>query len=252
MKWSCSRSWCLKIFHITSSKHSTKDIRERIDWRHSLDHTYLPAEDWLEDLGLCQEMRWLWSGRQEPDKSTHVSTNTIVVDSFSNWPEVVPVKRITTANIIDAFENIFTQHGYPTEIVTDIGTQFTLQDFTRMCETHSIKNSFSAPYFLQRNGRVERVVDIFKRFLVRMQNEGNMSTIIRKFLKTYQTTPSHPLGGKTPARMFTGRKFRTELDMVLPKPSECIASMETTTQQNHMKKNFGNRQGARGGSFDTN
>ena len=120
----------------------------------------------------------------------------IVVDSFSNWPGVVSMKKITTANTIDAFENIFTQHGYPTEIVTDSGTRFTSQDFTRFCETHAIKKSFSAPYIPQSNGRAEWMVDIFKRSLAKMQNGGNMSTIIRKFLKTYRTTPSQALEGE--------------------------------------------------------
>ena len=114
----------------------------------------------------------------------------IVIDPFSNWPEVVPMKKITTANTIEAFENIFTQHGHPIEIVTDNGTQFTSQDFIRFCEAHSIKKFFSAPYFPQSNGRAERMVDIFKRSLAKMQNEGNMSTIIRKFLKL--TAQLHP------------------------------------------------------------
>lgn len=88
-----------------------------------------------------------------------------------------------------------------------------------------------------------------------MQNEGDIASNLKRFLKTYRTIPSQALNGKTPAEMFTGRKFRTDLDMLRPKPEpssviQTIASVQTSKHQAQMKENFDKHHGAKARSFE--
>ncbi|XP_003737698.1 uncharacterized protein K02A2.6-like [Galendromus occidentalis] len=208
----------------------------------------IPLSPWEKPEGPWKRIHADFAG---PMKNVHY---LIIVDSFSNWPEIIPMKKITTANTIEAFESLFTQYGVPEEIVTDHGTQFTAHDFKEFCRRNDIKKSFSAVNFPQSNGRAERMVDTFKRALSKMQREGTTSANIQKFLRSYRTIPSRALDGKTPAEMFTGRKFRTELDMLLPqaRKNHAIASIQTSRYEARMKKNFDRHHGVREKSFETN
>ena len=43
----------------------------------------------------------------------------IIVDYFSNYPEVVKLSSTSSSNIIKQMKYIFSMHGIPEEIVTD-------------------------------------------------------------------------------------------------------------------------------------
>ena len=47
-----------------------------------------------------------------------------IVDSFSKWFEVVPMKSTTATRTVEELRKLFAQHGLPEELVSDNGTQF--------------------------------------------------------------------------------------------------------------------------------
>ena len=46
----------------------------------------------------------------------------VIVDRFSGFPFVYPVRSLTTRTILSKFEDCFYEHGYPNTIRTDGGT----------------------------------------------------------------------------------------------------------------------------------
>jgi len=44
-----------------------------------------------------------------------------VVDYYSNYPEVIHLNSITSANVIEKLKDLFTIHGIPNTLVTDNG-----------------------------------------------------------------------------------------------------------------------------------
>lgn len=49
------------------------------------------------------------------------------VDTFSKWPEVQVMTSTTAATTLDVLREWFGQCGIPEQVVTDNGTQFTLE-----------------------------------------------------------------------------------------------------------------------------
>ena len=69
----------------------------------------------------------------------------ILIDSYSRWPEVVPMRTTT----IKELRLIFATSGLPEQIFTDNGPQFVSEEFTRSNGIQHIKIASK----VQRNGR---------------------------------------------------------------------------------------------------
>src|SRR5277367_2175806 len=49
----------------------------------------------------------------------------IIIDAYSKWLDVIPVKKTTSTVMIKHLRRTIAQHGLPTYLVTDNGPQFT-------------------------------------------------------------------------------------------------------------------------------
>ena len=92
----------------------------------------------------------------------------IVVDTFSKWPEVVPMKVTTATRTIEELRSIFACWGLPEQIITDNGPQFTSEEFQKFVCSNGIKHSRTAPYHPQSNEAAERFVQTFKQAMKKM------------------------------------------------------------------------------------
>jgi hypothetical protein len=139
----------------------------------------------------------------------------VMVDAFSNWPEIVKMRSTTTEKTIQVMEEIFARWGPCSAIVSDNGPQFIASAFKDFCKKHAINHITSAPYHPQSNGRAERFVDIMKTGMRKLEGEGNVDERLRQFLTNYRRTPSNALDGKSPFELMTGRKMPTRHDHLL-------------------------------------
>ncbi len=58
----------------------------------------------------------------------------VMTDSFSRWPELVPLSDISARTIANAFfEHVVCRHGCPQKILSDRGTQFMAELFQTLC-----------------------------------------------------------------------------------------------------------------------
>ncbi|XP_055589501.1 uncharacterized protein K02A2.6-like [Uranotaenia lowii] len=169
----------------------------------------------------------------------------ILVDAFSKWPEVVPTKRITTADTLIILRSIFARFGMPETLVSDNGRQLVSEEFERYCEVNGILHLKTPPFHPQSNGLAERFVDTFKRTLKKITAGGEvLAEAIDTFLLCYRSTPCRGApDGKTPAEVLLGRPVRTSLDLLKP-PSQYFSK---TTKQDQQ---FNRKHGAKARSYE--
>nr|XP_027214449.1 uncharacterized protein K02A2.6-like [Penaeus vannamei] len=67
------------------------------------------------------------------------------VDSFSKWPEVIPMTSTTAYSTVRVLMSLFATHGIPEQIVSDNGPQFVSSEFDSFCKGNNIKHIRSAP-----------------------------------------------------------------------------------------------------------
>ncbi|KFD66196.1 hypothetical protein M514_21483 [Trichuris suis] len=145
----------------------------------------------------------------------------LLVDSFSKWPEICLLERITSESVIDALKTIFSHHGVPLVLVMDNGRRFVSSEFALFCSSNGIWHVCTAPYMPQSNGQVERFVDTFKRALSKRVEGQTTRDCIREFLMMYRSTP-HPTTECTPSEMLMKRRIRTVLVLMIPRGNEKV------------------------------
>lgn len=70
----------------------------------------------------------------------------VVVDYATRYPEAVPMKSIESERVAEELLNIFSRLGFPSEILTDQGTQFTANVMKEISRLLSIKQLTTTPY----------------------------------------------------------------------------------------------------------
>ena len=86
----------------------------------------------------------------------------VVVDAFSKWIEVFPVKSASSATTIGKLRALFATHGIPESIVSDNGSPFTSSEMKEFFTANGVKQVTSSPYHPSSNGLAERAVQTCK------------------------------------------------------------------------------------------
>ena len=89
------------------------------------------------------------------------------IDHFSRWPEAIAT-RVANAETVASFlhNKIISQHGTPSELLSDHGTHFTSHVISLLCKKYKIRKLMSTPYTPQSNGIVERFMGYLKTALI--------------------------------------------------------------------------------------
>ena len=82
-----------------------------------------------------------------------------MIDKFSRFCLLEPVKNIKTLTIIKAFQKWLNLLGAPQNLLSDNGTQFTSEIFRTFTETFNTKQHFSTPHYPESNGQIESYID---------------------------------------------------------------------------------------------
>uniref|UniRef100_A0A803JEM1 Gypsy retrotransposon integrase-like protein 1 n=1 Tax=Xenopus tropicalis TaxID=8364 RepID=A0A803JEM1_XENTR len=133
----------------------------------------------------------------------------VVVDIFSKWVEVIPVKRddaLTTAKVL--WEHIFSRWGFPQILESDRGTHFTGQVMQATCAILGIKQRFHFVYHPISAGIVERMNRTLKSRISKMLlDKGNtwveaLPAVLMSIRGTTSSATQY-----TPFELMTGRKM---------------------------------------------
>eukprot|EP00873_Tetraselmis_striata_P008292 jgi/Tetstr1/428556/TSEL_018550.t1 len=86
----------------------------------------------------------------------------VIVEHFSKWIELVPVRDLEASTTAKALhQRVLARYGAPVEVVTDNGTEYQ-GAFREQLERHAIQPVDIPPGHSQANGMVERIVQVLK------------------------------------------------------------------------------------------
>jgi RNase H-like domain found in reverse transcriptase/Reverse transcriptase (RNA-dependent DNA polymerase)/Integrase zinc binding domain/Chromo (CHRromatin Organisation MOdifier) domain len=103
----------------------------------------------------------------ELPKSAGFNAVLVVVDRLTKMSHFIPtnttVNAEETANLY--FRHVFKYHGFPEDIVSDRGTQFTSKFWSRLMSLCNIQRNMSTAYHPQSDGQTERVNQTLEQYL---------------------------------------------------------------------------------------
>jgi transposase InsO family protein len=137
----------------------------------------------------------------------------VVMDEFTKWPEVIPLKNQKAETIAEALvQHVFYRYGLPQVIHSDKATNLGLSHICKnVCDLLGISRSFSSAGHPEGNAQVER----FNRFLVAglyclmNKKQNDWDTQLPGLLFAYRTSV-HSTTGESPFFLNHGR------DPILP------------------------------------
>jgi hypothetical protein len=88
-----------------------------------------------------------------PGGFTHV---LVAIDKFTKWIEFKPIAKLTPDRVVNFISDILHWFGFPNTIITDLGSNFTANQFWEFCENSSIKVKYVSVAHPRANGQVER------------------------------------------------------------------------------------------------
>ena len=157
----------------------------------------------------------------------------VVVDAFSKWIEVFPVKSASSATTIEKLRCLFATHGIPESIVSDNGSPFTCSEMKEFLIASGVKQITSSPYHPSSNGLAERAVQTYKSALKKMDGPS-LNVKLQCFLLNYRTTPQGSTG-VPPSQLLMGRQLRAHLDQVIPDLTKHVQAVQDSQKLYHDK-----------------
>ena len=80
----------------------------------------------------------------------------VIMDAFSRFPEIYPVRDMSTKTLIDKFRDFFSRYGFPDAILSDNGPQYRSRAFLDYLKRFNIRKKFTNIYRPSSNGLCER------------------------------------------------------------------------------------------------
>ena len=98
----------------------------------------------------------------------------LICDYFSKFPFLFSCKT-SWGSLKDRLIDLFSNEGFPKEIISDNGSPFNSQEFADSLSSHSVKHTTSSPHYPQSNGFIERHVQTVKNVLYKAMDAGTRS-----------------------------------------------------------------------------
>lgn len=139
-------------------------------------------ESWLQEMKFPYNLKWISSHLTSEawtslGLSTHPSKKKqhiiVFTDYLTKWAKSKEIKSTTEEKVAEFLrENIFYKYGYPRELVTDQGNQFTSNMIEEILKHQKIKHRTSTPYHPQDNGQVEVTKRALENILTKLVNNN--------------------------------------------------------------------------------
>lgn len=150
----------------------------------------------------------------------------LVIDYYSNFPEIALLTSITANNMITHVKSIFSRHGIPETVISDNGPCYNCKEWQNFAREYGFKHVTSSPQHPQANGKAEKGVHIIKQLLKKATDSQSDPYLA---LLSYRTAPLDC--GLSPAELLMNRKLHT----TLPCYAESKQSEEIIKKQEHLK-----------------
>ncbi|XP_050528243.1 uncharacterized protein K02A2.6-like [Daktulosphaira vitifoliae] len=162
----------------------------------------------------------------------------ILVDYYSKWLEIIPIKSANSSTLIKCCKEIFTRFGIPSEVIAD-NMPFDSYEFRVFSQEYKFKITTSSPYYPRSNGLAEKFVGIAKKLIKKSEVEKKD---LQLFLLYYRNSPVS--GCKySPSQFLMSRLLNTKLPVkeVLLKPKVINAKYELKIKKIKEKEYYDER-----------
>ena len=138
-----------------------------------------------------------------------------VVDYATRYPEAVALPKIETERIAEALLDVFSRVGFPSEILSDRGTQFTSDLMKEVSRLVSVRQLFTTPYNPKCNGLCERLNGTLKSMIKKMCQERpkDWDRYLSAVLFAYREVPQASTGF-SPFELLFGRTVRGPMQIL--------------------------------------
>ena len=85
-----------------------------------------------------------------------------IVDYHSKFPVIIRLEGLSTENLIATAKIIFAEYGIPCKLMSDAGTNFISDRFSKFCSSLNIKQAVSSAYHHQSNEQVKACIKFIK------------------------------------------------------------------------------------------
>ena len=143
-----------------------------------------------------------------------------IVDQFTRWVELFPIKNMEAITIAKVFVNEFvSRYGLSRQILTDQGRQFESMLFKEICVLMDIDKKRNTSFHPQTNGIQERfnrtIEDMLSKFV--SANQRDWDEYLPLLLLAYRSSV-HESTKQTPYMMFFGRHALLPVDLLCCPP----------------------------------
>ena len=135
------------------------------------------------------------------------SNYLVVVNYFSQYPEVIQLRSTTFTSVAVALKSIFAQHGIPDVLMSDNAPHFNSLELSVFAKLYNFTHTTSSP---ASNEQAERAVQMIKYLL---RNADNLFLA----LLSYRVIPL-PSCTRSPAELLMGSRIRTTLPQTSESP----------------------------------
>nr|GEW01155.1 reverse transcriptase domain-containing protein [Tanacetum cinerariifolium] len=120
----------------------------------------------------------------------------VVVDYFSKWVEAKALPTNDARVVVKILKSLFSRFGTPKAIISDRGTHFCNDQFTRVMSKYEVTHRLSTAYHPQTSGQVEATNRGLKRILERTvgENRALWSDKLEDALWAFRTAFKTPVG----------------------------------------------------------
>ena len=98
----------------------------------------------------------------------------LICDYFSKFPYTFS-RKTNWGSLKDRLIDLFSNEGFPKEIISDNGSPFNSQEFADYLSSHGVKHTTSSPHYPKSNGFIECHIQTAKNLLYKAMDAGTWS-----------------------------------------------------------------------------
>nr|GEX67445.1 reverse transcriptase domain-containing protein [Tanacetum cinerariifolium] len=175
---------------------------------------YRDAQDLVKNCDVFQRQGKISQRDEMPQNSIPVcEIFDVWVDYLSKWMEAKALPTNDSRVVFKFLKNLFARFGTPRAIISDRGTHFCNDQFTKVMQKYDVTHRLATPYHPQTSGQVEVSNRGLKRILERAvgENRTSWSDKLDDALWAFRTAYKTPIGC-TPYKLTAGDHRKVQIN----------------------------------------